>query len=227
MDASLDTDIVIHLYKSNKRDLLFSFCDKLYMHEYLLENELKKRSYSVYEEFLIDIKDGYINIISDSCLVQLGVKGLFDRYKEDYNYLFDTGELHAVALAKAMGIAAFLSDDTKDFGPHETLVRGLIEDVIPFAFYELLFLRYIETDMSPKDLYKEFEEVTSESMAEYPMNFRSRMLRTVKRFSNKFGIERDKKWINDFCTNKNIYYNNKMKELKAFLKTLWINIYKP
>jgi len=42
MDASLDTDIVIHLYKSNKRDLLFSFCDKLYMHEYLLENELKR-----------------------------------------------------------------------------------------------------------------------------------------------------------------------------------------
>lgn len=83
MDASLDTDIVIHLYKSNKRDLLFSFCDKLYMHEYLLENELKKRSYSVYEEFLIDIKDGYINIISDSCLVQLGVKGLFDRYKKE------------------------------------------------------------------------------------------------------------------------------------------------
>ena len=42
MDASLDTDIVIHLYKSNKRDLLFSFCDKLYMHENLLENELKR-----------------------------------------------------------------------------------------------------------------------------------------------------------------------------------------
>lgn len=154
MDASLDTDIVIHLYKSDKRDLLFSFCDKLYMHEYLLENELKRKSYSVHEQFLIDIKDGNINIISNSDLAQMGIKGLFDGYKEDYNYLFDTGELYAVALAKAMGIVTFLSDDTKDFGPHETLVKCLIEDVIPFAFYELLFLKYIETDMTPEDLEK-------------------------------------------------------------------------
>lgn len=220
MDASLDTDIVIHLYKSSKKDLLFSFCDKLYMHEYLLENELKRKSYSVYEQFLIDIENGYINIISNANLAEMGVKGLFDRYKEDYNYLFDNGELYAVALAKAMGIVTFLSDDTKDFGPHETLVKGLIKDVMPFAFYELLFLKYIETDMSSKDLYREFEEVTSKSMAQYPMKFRNRMATTVRRFSNKSGTKRDKEWINDFCNNKNINFNNKMKELKEFLKTL-------
>lgn len=56
-------------------------------------------------------------------------------YIEDYEYLFDDGELYTVALAKAMGIVIFLSDDTKEFGPHETLVKELIEDVIPFAFY--------------------------------------------------------------------------------------------
>lgn len=220
MEASLDTDIVIHLYKSNRRDLLFSLCDKLYMHEYLLENELKKKSYSVYEEFLIDKENGYINIIANSNLAQMGIKGLFDRYIEEYNYLFDTGELYAVALTKAMGMFAFLSDDTNEFGPHDALVRGLIEDVMPFAFYELLFLKYIETDMEPKDLYREFEEVTSKSMAEYPMNFRSRMLTTVRRFSNKYGTKRDQKWIKDFCTSKDIDFNNKMKKLKVFLKTL-------
>lgn len=52
MNASLDTDIVIHLYKSDKRDLLFSFCNELYMHEYLLEKELKNNSIVVYREFL-------------------------------------------------------------------------------------------------------------------------------------------------------------------------------
>lgn len=220
MDASLDTDIVIHLYKSDKRDLLFSFCDSLYMHEYLLENELKRKSYLVYRKFIGDMENGYINIITNSDLIDMGIKGLFDRYKEENDLLFDTGELYAIALAKAMGIVTFLSDDTKDFGPHETLVRELIKDVIPFAFYELLFLKYIETDMSSVDLYKEFEEVTSKSMTEYPMNFRHRMLITVRRFSNKHGTERDKKWINEFCNNKNINYKNKMLELKEFLKTL-------
>ena len=220
MDASLDTDIVIHLYKSDKRDLLFSFCDKLYMHEYLLENELERKSYSVHKQFMIDTKNGDIKIITNSDLIGMGVKRLFDRYIEENDLLFDTGELYAVALAKAMGIAAFLSDDTKKFGPHDTLVRGLIEDVIPFAFYELLFLKYIETDQTPEDLYKEFEKITSNSMQTNPMNFRSRMITTVRRFSNKYGTKRDIMWINEFCNNRNINYKSKMIELKRLLNTL-------
>jgi len=220
MDASLDTDIVIHLYKSNKRDLLFSFCDELYMHEYLLENELKRKSYSVHEQFMIDVKKGNINIITNSDLIDIGVKRLFETYLEQNNLLFDTGELYAVALAKTIGIAAFLSDDTKDFGPHDTLVRGLIRDVIPFAFYELLFLKYIETDQAPEDLYNEFEEITLSSMQAHPMNFRSRMLTTVRRFSNKYGTKRDVKWINEFCNNRNVNYKDKVSELRRLLETL-------
>ena len=148
------------------------------------------------------------------------VKVLFETYLEQNNLLFDTGELYAVALAKTIGIAAFLSDDTKDFGPHDTLVRGLIRDVIPFAFYELLFLKYIETDQTPEDLYNEFEEVTSSSMQVHPMNFRSRMITTVRRFSDKHGTKRDIIWIKEFCNNRNINYKNKMLELRGFLKTL-------
>lgn len=71
MDASLDTDIIIHLYKSNKRDLLFLFCDKLYMHEYLLEEELKRKSYLIYEEFMKDIEKGYIEIITNGDLSKM------------------------------------------------------------------------------------------------------------------------------------------------------------
>lgn len=220
MDASLDTDIVIHLYKSDKRDLLFSFCDKLYMHEYLLENELERKSYSVHKQFMIDTKNGDIKIITNSDLIGMGVRRLFDRYLEENDLLFDTGELYAVALAKAMGIAAFLSDDTKEFGPHDTLVRGLIEDVIPFAFYELLFLKYLETDQTPEDLHKEFEKIILSSMQTNPMNFRSRMLTTVRRFSNKHGTKRDIRWINEFCNNRNINYKSKMIELKRLLNTL-------
>lgn len=220
MDASLDTDIVIHLYKSDKKDLLFLFFDKLYIHEYLLENEIKKKSTSVYEKVKVDIEKGHINVITNLDLVEMRVKRLFDDYKEKYNLLFDTGEQYGVALAKTMGLASFLSDDTKNFGPHETLVKELIKDVIPFTFYELLFLKYINTDMSSANLYKEFEEVNSKSIVEHPMNFRIRMLTTVRRFSIRYGTERDKKWINEFCKNRNINYNKKMLDLKKLLKNL-------
>ena len=56
MDASLDTDIIIHLYKSNKKELLFSSFDKLYIHEYLLRNEIQRKSNLVYEEVLFDVE---------------------------------------------------------------------------------------------------------------------------------------------------------------------------
>lgn len=52
------------------------------------------------------------------------------------------------------------------------------------------------------------------------MNFRSRMLTTVRRFSNKYGTKRDIKWINEFCNNRNINYKDKVSELKRLLKTL-------
>lgn len=217
MKASLDTDIVIHLHKSDKESLLFLFCDKLFIHEYLLEKELKRKSYSIYENL---IKDKNIEIVYNSDLIKMNIKRLFEDYLEKYKYLFDDGELYAVALAKAMGLTTFFSDDTKEFGPHDTLVRELIEDIIPFAFYELLLFKYLETNLKPEDLYKEFEEVSLNSMSKHPMNFRNRMLVTVRRFSNRYGTERDKKWIKEFCDSRNINYRNKMRELKALLNSL-------
>lgn len=44
MNASLDTDVVIHLYLGNKQGLLFELFDELYMYEFLYERELKKKS---------------------------------------------------------------------------------------------------------------------------------------------------------------------------------------
>jgi len=126
MNASLDTDILIHLYKTGKKDIIFSFFNELYIYEYLVEEELKSKASQVYEEFIKDVDAGLVKIITKDDLHEMGIKVLFDEYIADYEYLFDRGEMHAVTLAKAMGIIAFVSDDTKDFGPHDTLVRELI-----------------------------------------------------------------------------------------------------
>lgn len=220
MDASLDTDIVIHLYKSGKKDLLLSSFDKLFIYEYLFMTEMKSKSILVYDEFKKDIAEGRIILVTDAVLIKLGIKGLFENYKESNKYLFDIGELHAVSLAKAMGIVAFLSDDTKTNGPHETLVKELIEGVIPFAFYELLFLKYLDSQMSIEQMFESFQEVNAMSMSSYPMNFRSRMSMTVRRFSKKHGTKRDIDWIEEYCNNKKIDFKTKVINCISFIQKI-------
>jgi len=183
----------------------------------LYERELRNKSIKVYDSVTTDIENGHIKLITNKDLIEMDIKGLLERYKREYEYLFDMGELYAVSLAKAMGVMAFLSDDTKEDGPHDLLVRELIEDVIPFAFYELLFLRYLSSEITLDEMYQEFQEINSKSIIQYPMNFRSRMLRTVRRFSGRHGTERDYNWICEFCDNGQIDYKVKMQGLKEYM----------
>lgn len=220
MKASLDTDIVIHLYKSGKKDLLFSCFDELFIYEYLFETEMKTKSAEVYEEFKEDIKSGRIRLITNADLIEMGIKGLFEEYKESNKYLFDIGELQAIALAKAMGIVAFVSDDTKDYGPHQTLVKELIEGVMPFAFYELLLLKYLDSEISLQEMLNSFEDVNAASMSSHPMNFQTKILLTVRRFSRKYGSKRDNDWLESYCKEKNIDLIKKMQLLKIFVQSI-------
>lgn len=220
MNASLDTDIVIHLYKSGKKDLLFSNFDDLFIYEYLLETEMKTKSIEVYQEFKKDIDSGRVILITNADLVKIGIKGLFEEYKESNKYLFDSGELHAVALAKAMGIVAFVSDDTKDGGPHQTLVKELIEGVMPFAFYEILFLEYLDSQISVQEMFNSFQEVNTASMSLHPMNFRTKISLTVRRFSRKYGSKRDNDWLENYCQGRNVNLKEKMQELKIFIESM-------
>jgi len=210
MDASLDTDIIIHLYLSGLQDLFLTIFDRLYYHEYLLENELKKKSRQIYDQVMTDIKQGRLFVVYNKELTAKGVRGLFDSYIREYDILFDSGEAHAIALAKALGLVALLSDDTKEFGPHDLLVRELIQDVIPFAFYELLFIQYLASKLSLEEMNRSFELVNEKSIPNRPMDFKARMKRTVKRFSYPSGTKRDIKWIKSYCEENGIDFENKM-----------------
>ena len=133
--------------------------------------------------------------------------------------LFDFGEANAVALASTLGIAALVTDDTKEYGPHYSLKNEYIEDVIPFCFYELLYLQYLESDNDFCALQEQFEHINNIAYPEYPMSFLSRIKRVVKRFG-KNGTNRDQKWLESFCLEKDIDYHKKMKELKDNLLRL-------
>lgn len=217
MNASLDTDIIIHLYRAGNKELLYSLFDGLYVYEYLVEQELKNNVRDVYLEFRKDIEDGLANAVTSTDLQKRHVKVLFDKYVQDSQYLFDRGEMYAVALARAMGIEVLLSDDTEEFGPRDTLVRGLITDVMPFAFYELLFLRYVSSAITVAELRKESDAVSK--LFDYPMNFRGRMERTIRRFGNN-GTERDRVWIGQYCSECGADLAKKLAELRRYIKSL-------
>lgn len=55
-ELSLDTDITIHLYDAGKEELLFKYFDKCYMHEFILEREIKNKSLEVYNKILEEIE---------------------------------------------------------------------------------------------------------------------------------------------------------------------------
>ncbi len=217
MNASLDTDVVIHLYRSGKKDL-FSMFDFLFIHEYLTEEELKRKSRITYDEVMADAAAGLIKIITRQELSRLSIKGLFEQYLAEYKNLFDDGEMHAIALAKAMGLVALVSDDTKQFGPHDTLVRGIITDVMPFSFYELLFLRYLNSELTTSELHGEFDIVVTKF--ERQMEFSGRIKTTIRRFIGKKAEKRDLEWFKSYCNEKQIDYRKKIDELLGYLRTL-------
>lgn len=220
MDASIDTDVIIHLYGSGKEKIMYHFFDQLYMHAFLYERELKRKAPSVYKLLNADVVSGRVRIITNTELMHMGVQGLFEGYKRDYATLFDYGELNAVALAKSMGLAAFVSDDIKEFGPYDTLVKEYILDVMPFAFYELLFLQYLSSILTLAELHRDFTEVTTKTMRMYPMNYKSKMLNTVRRFSRQHGTQRDLHWLLEYCKMYSIDLNSKMRELKKQLVSI-------
>lgn len=216
MDVSLDTDITIHLYDAGKEGLLFKYFDKLYMYEFILEREIKNKSNDVYKKIIAEIEAEKIIKVTQRYLIDIGMKKIFEDNLYDVKVLFDFGEANAVALAATLGIAALATDDTKDYGPHDMLVKEYVENIIPFSFYELLYLEYLQSDDAFDQLKGDYEKINHIAYPKYPMDFLSRIKRVVRRFSNR-GSNRDIAWMNAFCQKHSINYRIKMQALQLHL----------
>lgn len=62
MDASLDTNVIIHLYNADFQDLLFNRFEKLKVYEFIRTQELKKHADAEY----INENPGFVIISEDS-----------------------------------------------------------------------------------------------------------------------------------------------------------------
>lgn len=220
MDVSVDTNILIHLYNAYSKELLLSSFDKVYAHEYIIDAELSGNDKNVHTQVEEDIKDGRIIKVTNGILVNKGIKELFDEHYRDFKILFagDWGEAYGVALASVIGIGAFVSDDTKDGGPHETLVKELIDGVVPFTFYELLFLKYLKSEINCDEFKVEFDRI-SVTMSK-PMEFKSRIKRVLRRYHKDRSSDRDFYWLQDFCDDYEVKLRSRLVELVTYIKAL-------
>lgn len=220
MDVSVDTNILIHLYNAYSKDLLLSSFDTVYAYDYIIDSELKGNSDTVHAQVEADIKEGKIIKVTNGDLIDKGIKELFDEHYNTYGILFagDRGEAYAVALASVIGIEAFVSDDTKIGGPHETLVKELIDDVVPFTFYELLFLKYLKSEINCNDFKGEFDKISA--IMSRPMEFKSRINKVLRRYHKDRSSDRDYYWLQDFCEDHAVDLRSKLSELVAFVKSL-------
>ena len=223
MKASLDTNVIIHLYKANQQHILFSLFGKnIFVYEFLVNQELKTHGQDIMQKFMDDVADGKITIITDDYLKECGIYSLFKSYYQEDRPLYnpgDTGEVYAIALARTLGAMSIVTDDTKIGGPHATLMRLPSSDVIPFSFCEVLFLLFLENKVTINEILSTYNAVIEKSN-DFFISLKSEFEKFVKRFSLSPYSEREKQWMSDYCKSISVDFTKEIKTLKKELKKI-------
>lgn len=206
MDASLDTNVIIHLYKANLQSVLFNRFQKLKVYEFIRIHEMVNHAeQKIIESFDKDVAADRIELITDQYLKSIGMYQVFLQHVKEHRILFDggdLGEVYAIAMAKTLGCICLVTDDIKERGPHYTLMRIPDSDVIPFAFFEILILDYLEGKMTEKELMESFNSVCILSGLVWDMQ--SKLKGFMRRFWSDPYSESEKVWMSGFCSDKGI-----------------------
>jgi hypothetical protein len=177
MEASLDTNVIIHLYKANFQAILFKRFNKLKVYEFIRNHEMENHaSTEIIDRFDKDVMAEKIELITDSYLRSIGMYNVFQQHVKEFRILFnggDLGEVYAIALAKTLGCICLVTDDIKERGPHYLLMRMPHSDIIPFAFYEILYLDYLEGGITEAELLDHFNTINN--LSQLRMNCSSKL----------------------------------------------------
>lgn len=220
MDASLDTNVIIHLYNAHFQDLLFNRFEKLKVYEFIRTQELKKHAASeVLEIFDKDVESGKIKLVTDAYLREIGMFNIFLSHVKETRILFegsDLGEVYAISMAKTLGCICLVTDDIKERGPHYTLMRIPDSDVMPLAFYELLFLDYLEERVTEQKLLEYFNRICD--LSKLRMDSKSKLKSFIRRFWSDPYTESEKEWMKSFCQQNGINAKIRIQKLSGFLQ---------
>lgn len=220
MEASLDTNVIIHLYGAGLQEILFRRFSKLKVFEFIRKHELHNHAeLETQRRFDEDVSSGKIELINESYLRSIGMLPVFRMHVQETRILYngsDLGEVYAISLARTLGCVCLVTDDIKERGPHYTLMRTPDSDVMPFAFYELLFLDYLESIISEAELIQKITSVCTASL--FKMNIESKFKGFIRRFWTNPYSASEKEWMSNFCLERRVAAKKKLESLNSFLK---------
>ena len=215
MKATLDTNIIIHLYESGLEDILFNCFDEVYVYEHIVQVELKNHgSPKTIKKVEDEIQNGRIILITKADLLGKGVWSIFDNYVKKERLIYETGDLGeilAIALAKTLGLAVLLTDDIKMYGPHYSLMHEIDSDVLPLAFYEVFFISFLMGHISPVEYMAYFKKVND--LFSRPQSLTRCVNKFDKRFWDNPINERERKWFCEWCKTNGVDYEEKYNDL--------------
>ena len=97
MRASLDTNVIIHLYQANMQEILFDvFKDGVFIYEQIRMVELEHHGKTVLDAVDRDIAEGKIELYSDEILKAQGIYRMFENNVKENRLLYGTGDLGEV-----------------------------------------------------------------------------------------------------------------------------------
>ena len=218
MRASLDTNVIIHLYKAGLQRVLFDVFDEgVFIYEQIRSVELENHGRDVLEMVDADIASGKIEIYTDQKLKDQAVYKIFENNFKENRLLYgigDLGEVYAISLAQTLGAYSLVTDDTKQGGPYMSLLQ--FEDgVMPFTFAEVLILRYLMGITDASQTVKDFDAVNK--AADLDWAFRSQLSRFIRRFLMDPYREEDTAWIREFEKKYGIKLEEKLRMLGKLL----------
>jgi predicted nucleic acid-binding protein len=219
MEASLDTNIIIHLYNANLQELLFNRFTRLVAYEFIRNHELKNHADNkILSMFDQDVVSGKIHIVTDKELRAKKILKIFESHVYNQRILYDStdlGEVYAISLAKTLGCISLVTDDIKIRGPHYTLMRTPDSDVMPFAFHELLLLDYLEGVLDINGFVNCFQKINEVSGLNW--NTTSKLKNFMKRFWIEPFSNKEEEWMRRFCDDRKIEAKTKLFELKEYI----------
>lgn len=170
------------------------------------------------ESFDKDVKSGKIELVKDAYLREIGMFAIFQLHVKELRILFEgsaLGEVFAIAMAKTLGCMCLVTDDIKELGPHYTLMRIPNSEVMPFAFYEILCLDYLEERLTEQELLDTFNRISDVSSLD--MNFKRKLKLFIRRFWYDPYSDSEKEWMKAFCEENGIHAKQRIQKLTHFL----------
>lgn len=219
MRASLDTNVIIHLYQANMQSILHDiFKDGVFIYEQIRNVELEHHGQSVLEAVDADITAGKIELYTNAKLKEQCVYKMFENNVKENRLLYgtgDLGEVYAISLAQTIGAYSLVTDDTKQGGPYMSLMQ-LDYDVKPFNFADILILRYLMGIVDAQQTVKEFDVINEASDLRW--SFKSQLTKFIRRFVADPYKTEEKEWFEQWAAEKSINTMVKFRVLRDALK---------